>query len=118
MTREAALGKLSRDDMLKLVEVQLKKAYEKACRQLVANGQISPEVCENALSLSNIDTMNNSSKKFRTFPYTLCALLFALFSVGMNVFYYEYQHLDIFNTVALILLSGYMGFYIGVKIRH
>lgn len=118
MTRESALGKLSKDDMLKLVEVQLKKAYEKACRQLAANGQISPEVCENALSLSNIDAMNNSAKRFRTFPYTVCALFLALFSVGMNVFYYEYEHLDIFNTAALIVLSGYIGFYIGVKFRR
>lgn len=118
MTREAALGKLSREEMLKLVEVQLKKAYEKACRQLVTNGQITAEVCENALSLSNIDSMTNKLNTFRTFPYTVCALLLALFTVGMNIFYYEYIHLDILNTVALIVLSMYIGFYIGVKVQQ
>ncbi len=115
MTREAALGKLSREEMLKLVEIQLKKAYEKACRQLVANGQITAEVCENALSLSNIDAMNIEKPTFRTFPYTIAALSLAIYTVGMNVFYYEYIHLDVVNTVSLVILSMYVGFYLGVK---
>lgn len=115
MTREAALGNLPREEMLKLVEIQLKKAYENACRQLAQNGQISVDVCESALALSNIDTMNSKAPKFNTFNYTVFALCFALFTMCMNVFYYEYTHLDILNTVALIALSMYMGFYIGVK---
>ena len=113
MTREAALGNLNNEDMLKLVEVQLKKAYESACRQLVENNKITAEICENALSLSNIDTMK--VKTFSTFKYTICALIFAVFSAGMNVFAYDFEHLDIFNTLALVILSMYIGFYIGVK---
>ncbi|MBO6088347.1 hypothetical protein J6P92_08400 [bacterium] len=113
MTREANLGKLTQDEMLKLVEAQLKKSYEKACRQLVDNGQISAEICDNALSLSNVDTMK--IKKYNTHNYTVCALLFALFSVGMNIFGYDYRHLDVYNTAALVLLSMYVGFYIGIK---
>lgn len=116
MTREATFGKLTQDEMLKLVETQLRKAYEKACRQLVENNQISAETCENALSLSNIDSM--TSKSFNMHKYTIIALCFAVFTAGMNVFAYEYEHLDIFNTVALVLLSMYIGFYIGVKQRH
>lgn len=115
MTREAAVGNLTREDMLKLVEIQLKKAFENACRQLAENGQISVDVCENALALSNIDTMNSKAPKFNTYYYTVTALCFALFTMGMNVFYIDYIHLDILNTVALIVLSAYIGFYIGVK---
>ena len=116
MTREAAISKLSRDEMLKLVELQLRKAYENACRQLLQNGQISADVCESALTISNIDTMNAKTPKFKTTKYTLCALCFALFTLGMNIFYYDYLYLDVLNTLALITLSMYIGFYIGVKI--
>ena len=44
MTREAALSNLSEDEMLKLVEVQLNKAYEKSCKHLFENGQISQTI--------------------------------------------------------------------------
>ena len=115
MTREAAIGNLSRDEMLKLVELQLRKAYETACRQLSQNGQISADVCESALTLSNIDTMNAKTPKFKTTQYTLLAMCYALFVLGVNVFYYDYIYLDILNTISLIFLSMYLGFYIGVK---
>lgn len=115
MTKEAALGNLSQDDMLKLVEIQLRKAFEKACRQLEENGQISADVCENALTLSNIDTMVAKAPKFETFNYTVCAMAIALFTIGMNIFYIDFLHLDILNTVSIIILSMYIGFYIGVK---
>lgn len=117
MAREAAIGKLSQDEMLKLVEVQLNKAYEKSCKQLLDNKQITQEIYNNAITLSNVDMMPNSNpyKTFSTFKYTIAALCFALLVAGMNVFWYEYSHLDILNTVALVVLSMYMGFYIGVK---
>lgn len=123
MTREAALGNLSRDEMLKLVEVQLNKAYEKACSHLLKNGHISQEIYNKALNLSNIDTMSSrlyhnvkiKSNKFSTFKFTLSALLMAVIALGVNIFFYDYAHLDIFNTAALVVLSMYIGFYIGVK---
>ena len=79
------------------------------------NNQISAEVCENALALSNIDSM--TKKGFRTRYYTVCALVFAVFTAGMNVFAYDYIHLDVFNTFALVALSMYVGFYAGCKMR-
>lgn len=118
MTREAAIGNLSQTEMLKLVEVQLKKAYEKACASLLANGQITQDAYEHAVKLSNIDTMpeiKHVPEKNVTFKYTVSALCFALFALGMNVFYYEFLYLDVFNTVALVALSMFIGFYIGVK---
>ena len=117
MSREAAISNLSQDEMFKLVEVQLNKAYQKSCKQLLDNNQITQEIYNNAVTLSNVDMMTNSGngKSFRTFPYTVGALCLALFTVGMNVFYYEYPHLDIVNTVSLIILSMYIGFYIGIK---
>jgi hypothetical protein len=117
MARESALGKLSNEDLLKLVEVQLKKAFEKACSHLLLNGQISQEAYDKAMKLSNIDVMKieNLKPRFRTFNYTVTALCCALVTVGANVFWYDFQYLDILNTVALIGLSMYMGFYIGVK---
>ena len=117
MGRESAMGNLSKDELLKLVEVQLKKAFEKACSHLLLNGQITQDVYDNAMKLSNIDYMKSEDKapRFRTFNYTLTALCVALLTLGANVFMYDFQYLDIVNTVALIALSMYMGFYIGVK---
>lgn len=116
MARESAYGKLSKDELLILVEIQLKKAYERACKSLLDNEQISNETYKKAINLSNIDSMKNAiSHNFKTFNYTVTALLLALLTLGANVFYYEYQNLDIINTFALIILSGYIGFYIGVK---
>ena len=117
MAREAAIGKLSQDEILKLVEVQLNKAYEKSCKQLLENNQISQEIYNSAVTLSNVDMMpiTKEPKKFKTFYYTLGALIFALGVVAMNVFYYEYSNLDLVNTVSLVILWMYMGFYIGVK---
>ena len=118
MGRESALGNLSREDMLNLVEYHLKKAYDKACKHLLTNGQITQDVYDKAVSLSNIDSMplNSGKKKISTFKYTVGALFFALFTVCANVFCYEYAHLDVLNTAALILLSGYLGFYAAVKL--
>ena len=117
MARESTVSKLSLDDMLKLVETQLNKAYEKACKQLLSNGQITQEIYNNAMSLSNVNMMSpkNEQKKFRTFNYTVIALCLALYTLGTNVFYYEFENLDMLNTFSLIVLSMYMGFYIGVK---
>ena len=103
MGRESTLGKLSNEELLQIVEVQLKKAFEKACSHLLLNGQITQEAYD------------NNKPKFRTFNYTVTALCFALATLGANVFFYDFQYLDILNTVALIGLSMYMGFYIGVK---
>ena len=117
MARESTVSKLSLDDMLKLVETQLNKAYEKACKHLLSNGQITQEIYNNAMSLSNVNMMSpkNEQKKFRTFNYTVIALCLALYTLGTNVFYYEFENLDMLNTFSLIVLSMYMGFYIGVK---
>ena len=66
MAREAAIGKLSQDEMLKLVEVQLNKAYEKSCKQLLDNKQIT----QNSIK-QNRQYGNNC-----TFPYSgKCAKL-------------------------------------------
>lgn len=117
MGRESAMSNLSKDELLKLVEVQLKKAFEKTCSHLLLNGQITQDVYDNAMKLSNIDCMKIEEKapRFRTFNYTLTALCVALLTLGANVFMYDFQYLDIVNTVTLIALSMYMGFYIGVK---
>jgi hypothetical protein len=117
MSREATISKLSNDEMLKLVEVQLNKAYEKSCKQLLENNQITQEIYNNAVTLSNVDMMPHTSekKKFKTFNYTVVAMCIALITLGMNVFMYDYQNLDVINTVSLVVLSMYMGFYIGVK---
>ncbi len=117
MAREAAIGKLSQDELLKLVETQLNKAYVKSCKQLLSNGQISQEIYNNAVTLSNVDMMpaKEETKRFRTFNYTVIALCLALFTLGMNVFWYDFENLDILNTFSLVILSMYMGFYIGAK---
>ena len=118
MAREAAISKLSQDEMLKLVEIQLNKAYEKSCKQLLDNNQITQEIYNNAITFSNVDMMPKTkiTQKIDTFGYTVCALIFAISVACFNVFGYEFQHLDILNTIALVVLSMYIGFYIGIKI--
>lgn len=118
MGRESALGNLSQTDMLELVELQLKKSFEKACANLLNNGQITKEAYDSAMKQSNIDTMqisSSSKRSFRTFNYTVTALCFALFTAFANVFLYDFAYLDVLNTVAIVVLSMYIGFYIGVK---
>lgn len=117
MTRESTIGNLSKDEMLKLVELQLKKAYEKSCSHLLSNGLISQDVYDSAIKQSSIDSYTPIavSQKFNTFSYTVAALCFGLITIAANIFYYEYQHLDVLNTVAIVVLSMYIGFYTGIK---
>ncbi len=131
MTKESALSKLSNDEMLKLVEVQLNKAYEKSCRHLLENGQISQAIFDKAMSLSSVDTtgddlnksissVNNMgsekmNKSKSTVKFTVVALLLALVTVLLNIFYVNNPKLIIYNLVAIILLSVYIGFYFGAN---
>ena len=123
MGKEAELGRLTREQMLTLVELQVKKAYEKACKNLLDNGRISLNAYEKALNLSNIDEY--SSKLFHnvkvmprnksTFKYTLAALLSGLFTLIMNLLFPESPNIILLNTFMLVVLSMYSGFYLGVK---
>ena len=117
MGRESVLGKLSQVEMLDLVELQLKKVYEKACSNLLTNGQISKEAFDSAMTQSNVDSMTlaSGSKTFKTFNYTIAALCIALLTAFANVFMYDFIYLDVLNTISIIVLSMYIGFYIGVK---
>lgn len=124
MTREAALSNLSEDEMLKLVEVQLNKAYEKSCKHLFENGQISQTIFDKAMSLSNVDSMRDVTishnvkvvkMKKSTLKFTVTALALAVFTALLNVFYPDNANLIIFNPIAIILLSLYIGFYFGAN---
>ena len=124
MTREAALSNLSEDEMLKLVEVQLKKAYERSCKHLLENGQISQTIYDKAMSLSNVDSMRDVNishnvkvvkMKKSTLKFTVTALALAVFTALLNVFYPDNANLIIFNPIAIILLSLYIGFYFGAN---
>ena len=124
MTREAALSNLSEDRMLQLVEVQLNKAYEKSCKHLLENGQISQTIYDKAMSLSNVDSMRDVNishnvkvvkMKKSTLKFTVTALALAVFTALLNVFYPDNANLIIFNPIAIILLSLYIGFYFGAN---
>lgn len=124
MTREAALSNLSEDEMLKLVEVQLNKAYERSCKHLLENGQISQTIYDKAMSLSNVDSMRDVNishnvkvvkMKKSTLKFTVTALALAVFTALLNVFYPDNANLIIFNPIAIILLSLYIGFYFGAN---
>lgn len=124
MTREAALSNLSEDKMLQLVEVQLNKAYERSCKHLLENGQISQTIYDKAMSLSNVDSMRDVNishnvkvvkMKKSTLKFTVTALALAVFTALLNVFYPDNANLIIFNPIAIILLSLYIGFYFGAN---
>lgn len=130
MTKESAVSKLSNDEMLKLVEVQLNKAYEKSCRHLLENGQISQIIFDKAISLSSVDTIednlkcsfssssnvgNNKMKSKSTLKFTFTALVLAIVTVLLNIYYGDNPNLVLYNSFVIILLSAYIGFYFGAK---
>ncbi len=124
MTKESVLSNLSEDRMLKLVEVQLNKAYERACKHLLENGQISQTIFDKAMSLSNVDsmrdvTMSHNIKVVKmnksTLKFTVIALILAVFTAILNILYPDNLNLAVFNPIALILLSVYIGFYFGAN---
>ena len=109
--------------MLALVEVHVKKAFEKACKKLLDNGQITASAYERALNLSNIDEYSSKlchnvkvpSRRKSTFKYTLIALIAGLLTLIANYLQPEAPIMIIINTVVLVLLSMYVGFYIGAN---
>ncbi len=123
MAKESAIGNLTQDEMLKLVEVQLNKAYEKSCKHLFENGQISKTAYENALNLSNINTMQEQlwhnvkvvKNRKSTFKYTLTAMLIGAITLIANLLYPDAPFMVVTNTAILVLLSAYIGFFIGVN---
>ena len=125
MAKESEFSKLSQDQMLTLVELQIKKAYEKACKKLLDNGQISKEAYDKALNLSNVDDYANKlvhnvkivkESKKSTFPYTVAALVLGLFTIILNILYGGAPNLVIVNNIMIVLLSVYVGIYIGAQI--
>lgn len=123
MGREAELSRLSQEQMLTLVEIQIKKAYEKACQKLLDNGQISQESFDKAMNLSNVDEYSKlchnikvvKSGPKKTLPYTVCALVLAVAVTILNLVYKNALDLVLINAISTVLLSVYIGFYLGVQ---
>ncbi len=124
MGKESEFSRLTQEQMLTLVELQTKRAYEKACKKLLDNGQISKAAYDKALNLSNVDDYSSklvhnvkiTKRTKSTFPYTVTALIFGLITVLLNIMYTDAPNLVIINTIMLVLLSVYVGIYIGAQI--
>lgn len=124
MAKESEFSKLSQEQMLTLVELQTKRAYEKACKKLLDNGQISSEAYNQALNLSNVDDYSSKlvhnvkilKKSKSTFPYSVAALVCAIITVILNLVYSGSPNLVIIDSIMVILLSVYIGIYIGAQI--
>ncbi len=124
MGKESEFSKLSQEQMLMLVERQIKRAYAKACQKLLDNGQISKDACDKALNLSNADDFANklvhnvkiSKNKKSTMPYTITALILGILTVILNIIYTDAPDMVLINTIMIVLLSVYVGIYIGAQI--
>lgn len=124
MGKESEFSKLSQEQMLTLVEQQIKRAYEKACKKLLDNGQISKDACDKALNLSNADDFANKlvhnvkilKNKKSTMPYTITALILGILTVVLNIIYTDAPDMVLINTIMIVLLSVYVGIYIGAQI--
>lgn len=124
MGKESEFSKLTQEQMLTLVEQHTKKAYDKACKKLFENGQISQEAYEKALNLSNVDDYSSKlvhnvkivKKTKSTLPYTIIALILGILTVVLNIVYAGAPDLILINTIMLVLLSIYVGIYIGAQI--
>ncbi len=123
MGKESELSKLTQEQMLILVEAQVKKAFERACKNLLDNGQITQSAYDRALNLSNIDEYSAKlchnikvpQRRKNTFKYTVAALVLALAVLTANFFYPEAADMAIINTIVLVILAMYIGFYFGVN---
>lgn len=123
MGKESELSKLTQKQMLELVEVHVKKAFEKVCKNLLDNGQISQQAYERALNLSNIDEYSNKlchngkvpQRNKSTFKYTLMALILGILTLVANFLFTEASGMIVVNTAMLVLLSMYVGFYFGIN---
>lgn len=123
MGKESEFSKLSQEQMLALVEAHVKKAFERACKKLLDNGQITESAYEKALNLSNIDEYSSKlchnikvpSRRKSTFKYTLAVLILGLLTLAVNFLQPEAPVMIIINTVVLVVLSMYVGFYIGAN---
>ena len=124
MGKESEFSKLSQEQMLTLVEQQIKRAYEKACKKLLDNGQISKDACDKALNLSNADDFANKlvhnvkilKNKKSTMPDTITALILGILTVVLNIIYTDAPDMVLINTIMIVLLSVYVGIYIGAQI--
>lgn len=125
MGKESEFSRLSQEQMLTLVEFQTRKAYEKACQKLLANGQISQEAFDKAINLSNVDEYSTDKlchnvkivrNKRSTMPFSLTALAIGIVVVLLNIFCKDAPSLVIINPFAVITLSIFIGIYIGAQI--
>ena len=122
MAKESALSNLSEEEMLHLVEFQLKKAYEKSCKLLLDNGQITQSAYDNALRLSSVDDMSKHLchnvkvvKRKGTFKYTVSMLCLGVVTLLVNLLAPNSPNTVVIDSIMLVVLSMYIGFYIGYK---
>ena len=123
MGKESLFSNLTQEQMLTLVEVQVKKAFTKACKQLLDSGKISQEAYEKVCNLSNIDEYSSrlchnvkiAPRHKSTLKYTVGILIIGLVALVVSSIFPESPYLAIISPVILVLLSMYIGFYIGAN---
>ncbi len=123
MGKESLFSNLSQEQMLTLVEVQVKKAFNKACKQLLDSGKISQEAFDKVCNLSNIDEYSSklchnvkvAPKNKSTFKYTVSVLIIGLLALTISMFFQNSPYFAIISPIILVILSMYIGFYIGVN---
>lgn len=123
MGKESLFSNLSQEQMLTLVEVQVKKSFTKACKQLLDSGKISQEAYEKVCNLSNIDEYSSrlchnvkiAPRHKSTLKYTVGILIIGLVALVVSSIFPESPYLAIISPVILVLLSMYIGFYIGAN---
>ena len=109
--------------MLTLVEVQVKKSFTKACKQLLDSGKISQETFDKVCNLSNIDEYSSklchnvkvAPRQKSTLKYTVGFLIIGLVALVVSSIFPDSPYLAIISPIILVLLSMYIGFYIGAN---
>lgn len=123
MVKESLFSNLTQEQMLTLVEVQVKKAFTKACKQLLDSGKISQEAFDKVCNLSNIDDYSSKlchnvkvpRRNRSTFKYTILALVIGLLALVGSAVLPDSIYLAIISPIILVLLSMYIGFYFGAN---
>ena len=123
MGKESLFSNLTQDQMLTLVEVQVKKSFTKACKQLLDSGKISQETFDKVCNLSNIDEYSSklchnvkvAPRQKSTLKYTVGFLIIGLVALVVSSIFPDSPYLAIISPIILVLLSMYIGFYIGAN---
>jgi len=111
--------KLSDEEICTLVENHVNKSFSSSCTQLLERNIITQETLDNTLKLENVNEMtieNNKNSEQKPTTYTsnwsYLAVVIGALTFLLNIYAPYFRYLKLLDTVVVILLVAYIGWYI------